>query len=251
MGINSKSRWTLIKEKDTGRQKNWYRCDCGTERVVNSSLVKSGRSKSCGCLNREISYAKSDVNGRCKDYTYKSYSHMKYRCLNKNSTSWDRYGGRGIRVCDRWVKSYQHFLDDMGERPEGTTIERVNVNGNYEPSNCRWATVVEQNKNKRNTISLSFYEVEMCAVDWEKIMEVPRGRITGRLLKGWDKYDAVFTPSKNALRGNGRAKLSSDKVRKIKELLQKGETDTTIGNMYNVHRRTISDIRNNKTWKNV
>jgi len=84
---------------------------------------------------------------------YKTWCNMKQRCNNPNQPKYKNWGGRGIKVCDRWLNSFENFIQDMGERPQGTSIDRINVNGNYEPNNCRWATIKEQNNNKRkNTI---------------------------------------------------------------------------------------------------
>src|SRR5206468_1663320 len=83
--------------------------------------------------------------------TYRSWYAMKARCTNSNHTSYHHYGGRGITVCERWLNSFEAFLTDMGDRPEGTSLDRIDVNGNYEPSNCKWSTPSEQANNKRRT----------------------------------------------------------------------------------------------------
>jgi hypothetical protein len=82
---------------------------------------------------------------------HRSWAHMKNRCTNPNNDAWKHYGGRGIRVCDSWLESFEQFLADMGERPNGTSLDRIDVDGHYEPGNCRWATAVEQNNNQRRT----------------------------------------------------------------------------------------------------
>jgi len=129
------------------------RCICGTERIV--AVCKIGkRSKTCGSCTKKGKPPGDGQNnyrhGQCNSPTYISWYGMKYRCSNPKNSRYKDYGGRGISVCERWL-SFTNFLADMGERPEGMTIDRKNVNGNYEPSNCRWATPIEQSANKRHS----------------------------------------------------------------------------------------------------
>lgn len=128
------------------------RCDCGNLIVVKLNHLRNGNTKSCGCLNDEkrtqpkkIKHYESNHKRTVEYYTWIS---MKQRCYNSKAKNFKRYGGRGINVCDRWLNSFEYFLEDMGRRPIGHSIDRINNNSNYEPTNCKWSTVIEQANNK-------------------------------------------------------------------------------------------------------
>lgn len=128
-------------------------CDCGNKKIFGKSWITGGNTKSCGCLMREVSAAKVTKHGHNKrsdiSSTYHSWSGMRARCKNPKNKAYSYYGGRGIRVCERW-DSFENFLADMGEKPKGTSLDRYpNNDGNYEPSNCRWATFKQQRVNQR------------------------------------------------------------------------------------------------------
>lgn len=128
-------------------------CDCGTSKTVYKASLVSGRTRSCGCLNREALAARGPrTHGGTYTPEYKVWQGMHQRCGNENDKSFADYGGRGIKVCDAW-QAFEQFLEDMGERPSGEhSLDRINVNGGYEPKNCRWVTHAEQQRNKRNSI---------------------------------------------------------------------------------------------------
>lgn len=137
-----------------GRNKHRYiiwtcLCDCGKLKEVTSTKLRRGDIKSCGCLQKERSKEVQVTHGKSSSRIYSIWCNMLTRCFNSNHDAYSDYGGRGIKVCERW-RRFENFFIDMGEPPEGLTLDRIDVNGNYEPGNCKWATWSEQNLNKRN-----------------------------------------------------------------------------------------------------
>lgn len=153
------------KNPKTGRVRWHCRCDCGEEFIANGSDLYGNRTTSCGCLQRERTAAANarrirhghardnGLGGRATSPEYRSWKAMKERCRNVNAPNYHLYGGRGISVCERWLEKdgFNNFLADLGERPDGATLDRINNDGNYEPGNVRWATPKEQSNNRRDT----------------------------------------------------------------------------------------------------
>jgi hypothetical protein len=138
---------------DARREAKWFcACDCGETCVVLSGNLRKGNTRSCGCVRKEVTAARSVKHGMSKTLMFFAWEQMKQRCYNPRNHKFKDYGARGITVCDQWRESFAAFLADMGERPPGKSIDRRENDGNYEPGNCRWATRLEQAANKRVVI---------------------------------------------------------------------------------------------------
>lgn len=145
----------LVVLDDSGRTGNRVvlclcRCDCGSEKIVRLTKLRTGSTRPCGCLSRELVVARNTTHGLRNHPLYPAWFQMRQRCSNKNNERWIDYGGRGIRVCARW-NSFENFLSDMGQKPTAKhSLDRIDVDGDYEPSNCRWSTASEQMAGRRS-----------------------------------------------------------------------------------------------------
>lgn len=172
-------------------------CECGQEAFIPTGRLRDGSSRSCGCLQRELTSQRFRTHDMRNSPTYQGWKSMLQRCCNRSNPAWGRYGGRGIAVCKRWRNSFQSFAQDMGDRPEGTTLDRINNDGDYEPGNCRWATHSEQARNKRNNSLLTIDGVTRCIPEWADISGIHAKTIWSRVnYYGWDDKSAVFKPAR-------------------------------------------------------
>lgn len=168
-------------------------CKCGGATRSSTNDLKTGHTNSCGCYLSER-VTKHGCAGRGKmSPEYMAWSGIIQRCTNDKSPNYHNYGGRGIKVCDRWL-TFENFLADMGRRPPGTTIDRKNNDGNYEPGNCRWATQKEQCRNNRRNRRITFDGETLTIIEWSERTGLPFNLIRKRLHRGWPPEKIFTTP---------------------------------------------------------
>jgi len=157
-------------------------CECGNSCVANTSHLRGGNKKSCGCLN----------HGWSNSSTYGVWEAMKERCNNPKNKAYSNYGGRGIKYDPKW-EVFVNFLRDIGEIPKGLTLDRINNNGNYCKNNCKLSTRKEQNRNHRRNINISYNNKKgfLCLLDYCKVKNLPYETIKNRIWRGWTIEDAI------------------------------------------------------------
>lgn len=175
----------------------WFcKCECGNIAKVNANSLKNGATTSCGCLKNELLIKRNTTHGYTKRgqiaENFYTWSGMLKRCQNPNSPNFNDYGGRGITVCERWQK-FENFLEDMGEKPEGLTLERIDNNKGYYKENCRWATRKEQANNTRKNIRLTYNGKTQSVIQWAKEMGMSQNVIYYRISSGWPVEKTLTT----------------------------------------------------------
>ena len=194
-------RWAAI-EIDKSAQSvrrsatHWIcRCECGQLGSVALHSLRSGGSKSCGCRRDEmIAVGMGRKHGLARSKAYTALQNAIKRCTNPKSVGWSRYGGRGIKICQRWLDSPENFVNDMGNPPPGMTLERVNLDGDYEPSNCIWATRTHQARNRRSNRLITFGGQTKCVAEWSEITGLPVYAIINRLNGKWSAEETLTLP---------------------------------------------------------
>ena len=195
--------WTVIS-KETDSKRHWLCvCKCGKESLVDRySLVRKKPSKGCLMCTNKLSEVRTThgfsrkISGKLKNTFYTRWKAMRRRCDYEKYHEFHLYGGRGIKVCERW-QTFENFRDDMWtefkEKEGNCSIDRIDNDGNYEPVNCRWATAEQQMANRRNSRRITLFEKTMTLQEWARFIGVKRELISNRIKRGWSKEDALLT----------------------------------------------------------
>lgn len=174
--------------------RNWFKCQCDCGTIVKVRPDHFGtHNKSCGCLGAEHRRASTTTHGMSSSREYMVWSLMRFRCSNPTATYYANYGGRGIGVCPRWNK-FENFLSDMGRCPDGMMLDRKDNDIGYEPSNCRWVTRLESNRNKRNVRRFTLNGVEKTVPQWCDDLGIKGETVRRRINLGWSVDKALLTP---------------------------------------------------------
>ncbi|NCC68647.1 MAG: hypothetical protein EOM14_10745 [Clostridia bacterium] len=194
-------RLTVVQrgENDRFGKARWIcRCECGNEKVINSRTLMSGDTRSCGCLRAEMLKSIATTHGESASRLYSIWEGMKGRCYYPKHQRYARYGGRGITVCDEWLDKFEQFRDwalSHGYRDD-LSIDRIDNDGNYEPSNCRWATNDEQMSNTSRSLLITYNGQTMTASHWAEAVGISYTTLISRITElGWSMEKALTTPS--------------------------------------------------------
>lgn len=193
-------RLIVIKRvnNDKWKKSQWLcLCDCKRKKIITGNSLNQQLTKSCGCLRREITIKRSTKHGHNNrnkiSKTYHIWHQMKQRCMNPNNLDYSNYGGRGIKICKRWIK-FENFLKDMSEVPEGYQIDRINNNNGYYKNNCRWATPKQQARNRNNNNLKTLNGKTQCLAAWAEECNISFNTLRARLYRyGWSIEKALTT----------------------------------------------------------
>lgn len=172
-----------------------FSCECGNNKISKFYDVKNGKIRSCGCIHKKKLTERNIANSKHGYFgtpTYESWANIIERCCNTKSSNYKTYGAKGITICKKWRDSFEEFLKDMGERPEGLSIDRIDVSGNYEPNNCRWADAKTQARNRTNNRKITLGEKTLNLIEWSELSGIKPSTISKRIDKyGWSIEKAL------------------------------------------------------------
>lgn len=203
--------WNVIERSKNHKKGMIYKClcDCGTTREIAAYELVGGKSKSCGCN----SIVAITTHGKSRERIYRTYQGMKRRCFDKNDINYSRYGARGIAVCDEWLGEHgaENFIEWAFKNgyDENLTIDRIDNNGNYEPSNCRWVTMKEQGNNRRTNAIYEINGETHTISEWSEITGIGYATLRNRFVNGWSLEEAITKPveQKYSHKNSGRRKI--------------------------------------------
>lgn len=248
-------QFEILRQPERGRRGRWYclcRCACGTEKTAELGGLRVGRPSSCGCARRKHGGPKA-----YKTPEYRIWQSMLQRVKSLIPKVRRRYLDRGIKVCQRW-QSFANFMADMGPRPSPQhSIDRINNDGDYEPGNCRWATLLEQQRNRSSNRLIEMNGEALPVTVWAERSGVPMQTAHARLRRGWQPTLALTAPvsavncSRNAGAKNRNAKLTEHDVRSIRSRYANGDSAAELSVAFGVTRASVVAIVSRRTWKSV
>jgi hypothetical protein len=180
------------------------KCECGNQKNIRSHNLTSGHTLSCGCYQKQMTSKASTKHGHCRSKKLKtpefaSWVDMRTRCLNPNSNRYNTYGARGIKICDRWLESFENFFADMGAKPTPRhSLDRIDNNGSYEKSNCRWSTNKEQARNRTSNVVITYNGEQKILTEWAETLGIKKGTLWARIESGWPIERAFNTKIKRS-----------------------------------------------------
>jgi hypothetical protein len=188
-----------LYDKQKGHKRWLCKCDCGNLTIIWASNL--GRiTHSCGCLRKDTksNLSHGEAGGIKPSPEYRTWINIKSRCYNRNCRQYYKYGAKGIKVCQRWLDSFEAFLEDMGRRPSSKhSIDRKNTRSDYEPGNCKWATAKEQSRNKTTSRLITANGQTKTLIEWSEEIGLDHASILGRIARGYTEEEAVTTPRNN------------------------------------------------------
>lgn len=210
---NTYGRLTVIRfDGKISKENAWLcLCTCGKERRVQGNNLKSGHVRSCGCLKIEVAGKQSITHGLTGTTTYSTWSDIKQRCTLKHHPKYKWYGARGINICDDWFYSFQKFIDDMGERPTGLELDRVDNSKGYYKENCRWTTRTNNMRNTRYNVISEYNGKMLCISELAELINVPYQNMKRRISDwGMNAYEAIESAKKARKKGVNKRKANKD-----------------------------------------
>lgn len=216
----------VLKKTDKKKYKTYFlcQCDCGNKTIVEYYSLIYGNTKSCGCLQKEKAKQLKSTHNDSKTRLYTSWCNMKARCYRKTMKRYERYGGRGIVVCDEWKNSFITFKKWALENGynESLTLDRIDVNGNYEPNNCRWISNLEQQSNRGNNRKITYKGETKALCEWARIYNLKWKTLQNRINDGWDIEKALTTTKLE------HKDLRNEKDKRSKKIVQKSKNGDVI-----------------------
>lgn len=250
--------------KNTGKRNRKYaKCLCSCGNICEIRFDSIGKTNSCGCLKKEqdkINLIKNHKHRLSHSKLWNTYYGMKKRCYDKNDKRYDDYGGRGIKVCDEWLSSFENFvnwaINNGFENSKDISLDRIDNNSNYSPKNCRWANAKTQSRNRRSNLKIFFEGKYTTAMELSEKVNLPYKLVYDRIKRG-DSIKEIISKEKLPMgvkcRGekNHKAVLTEKQVLEIRKLRLEGFSLDYIKNKYNISKSAVSAIVNRRTWKHI